>query len=682
MEVRAVRCLRRDIQGLRALAVLLVLVFHLWPKALPGGFVGVDAFFVISGYLISEHLRRELESTGTIQLAEFWARRARRLLPASFTVLLVSLLATWAILPLTLWRRSMEAFAAATAYCLNWFLAFEQIDYWNERGASPVQHFWSLSVEEQFYLVWPLLLLLVSYLARKSRMGPRAWIRGAIALVALLSLSASVISGLNPEEAHYFVTWNRAWEFAAGGLLAFVDLKKGDSSAKALVGLGGAIVLCASGFLISAAFAYPGWLALIPVGATMAAIAFGQESSRLSLDRLLAARPVQWIGDVSYGIYLWHWPLIALSNELSEPWRSSGWERGWIIFASFALAAATKRFVEDPFRFGNLLTKKPPGFTFAATLLAMCLLGGSVHALHNYHERLTTVKHELVEATKDSVVPCFGANREPGCSNPRVEGRLFPEPWAGRADLVKPCIANNRGSTRLKVCKRGYLGPKPKMRTAIVGDSHAGHWSVAFEHGARERKEQVLHMMKGSCPFSLSERDATPELRQSCEEIKKKIWSRLKSRKDIRRVVLSASSLNDLVATPGLDKHESAVRGYERMLRKLPKHIREVIVIRDVPRPMSGVIPCLERLSTTEKRLAPGACARPISKALLRDPLADAARRVGGRVKLLDFSDAFCDEDLCYPVRGNVLVYGDDHHLSGTFARTLVPRLRAELAQR
>ena len=214
--------------------------------------------------------------------------------------------------------------------------------------------------------------------------------------------------------------------------------------------------------------------------------------------------------------------------------------------------------------------------------------------------------------------------------------------------------------------------------TAIVGDSHAGHWSAAFELEAKERKEQLLHMMKGSCPFSISERASNKKLRSGCEKFKEKVWAELRSRK-IDRVILSASSKNSLVTRPGLSKHESAVQGYEEMLRKLPRHIREVIVMRDVPRPETGVTRCLEWLPTMSSRLEPGACSRLREHALLPDPLADAARRVGGRVKLIDLTDEFCDDQTCFSVVGNVLVYGDSHHMTGTFARSLAPRLRREL---
>ena len=161
---------RPEIQGLRAAAVMLVVIFHLWPSRLPGGYAGVDVFFAISGFLITAHLVREVERTGTVALPAFWARRARRLLPASMLVLLVSAVGVLVWVPVTYWQQFLREAAAATTYVLNWLLTRDAVDYLAaENAASPVQHYWSLSVEEQFYLVWPLLIILAVSLARTRR---------------------------------------------------------------------------------------------------------------------------------------------------------------------------------------------------------------------------------------------------------------------------------------------------------------------------------------------------------------------------------------------------------------------------------------------------------------------------------------------------------------------------------
>jgi peptidoglycan/LPS O-acetylase OafA/YrhL len=669
--------LRKDIQGMRAIAVVLVVVFHLWPSALPGGFVGVDAFFVISGFLISAHLRREIEATGRIQLAEFWARRARRLLPASLLVLAVCLLVTVLVVPLSLWSKSIKDITAASAYVVNWALAFDAVDYSAaEAKASPVQHFWSLSVEEQFYLVWPLLLGFAASLGKRHAKALN-YIRWLLLALVLGSFTLSALSTLAYEPQHYFVTWNRIWEFGAGALLAFVDAPRLSARIGSALGLAGALVLCAAAFLIHGRMPFPGVIAILPVVGTLTALQFGEGAERWALGRVLNLRAIQWLGDASYGIYLWHWPLIVFLAELPEGFGRTNLARGLVIPVTFILAALSKRYVEDAVRFRSVFARRPPRTTFYAVFAAMGVLIGLGTLINLNAKRLTGSQRALTASMRKGPLPCFGANRSRRCVNSEVEGRLFPSPSAAKSDHAFHCMANNQGDTHLKVCNKG--AKHAKVATAIVGDSHAAHFSPVFEFGAKSRNEAVLQMMKGSCPFSMSERDSSPQLRKSCEAFKKKIWKELESRKDVRRVVLSASSLNALVTKVGMDSFGSAVLGYEEMFQALPPHVTEVLVFRDVPRPRADVVECLERLPNDAARLAYGACARPRSEALLPDPLAEAARRVGGRVHLVDFTDVFCDDRICSPVVGNVLVYRDGHHLTKTFALSLVPRLQAEL---
>lgn len=658
----------------------LVVVFHLWPQALPGGFVGVDAFFVISGYLISAHLKKELDATGTIRLGEFWARRARRLLPASFTVLFICLGVTWCVVPLSLWANSLKDCAGAAFYALNWILAVDAVDYSaSEESASPVQHFWSLSVEEQFYLVWPIVIVCASALAIRFSGKRLRFVRASLLAIVAGSLLASVVEGWSPDAPDYFVTWNRAWEFGAGALLAFSSDPKAREAKRDFVGLLAALVLIASAFVISEKTPFPGSAALVPVVATVLALRFGQGTARFRLEKILDLRPVQWVGDASYSIYLWHWPLIIFSNELPDRIRDTFAIRLSIIPLTLVLAWLSKRYIEDSVRNSSILVRKGPWPTFALTASAMGVTLMVVLALHEHASAARTERHPWVKAMQRRAMPCLGANTTPNCVNSELNGRLIPEPWAARSDHQPFCMANNRGDETPKVCRRGRQGKGVRLRTAVAGDSHAAHWSATFEQGAKQRGEQVIQLMKGSCPFSMSERESAPLLRKSCEVFKKKIWAVLRSDKLIHRLVLSASSFNQLVERHGLDDFESASLGYEEMLLALPPHIKEVIVMRDVPRPRPDVIQCLERLDTDLERLAPGACARSRERALLPDPLADAARRVGGRVHVIDFTDAFCDSEICSPVIGNVLAYRDGHHLSGTMAQSFGPRLRREL---
>ncbi|MGB4136050.1 MAG: acyltransferase, partial [Microbacterium sp.] len=308
---KTVSAMRADIQGLRALAVTMVVVFHLYPRVLSGGYVGVDVFFVISGYLITGHLLREVQETGSVRVGRFWARRARRLLPAAFTVLAVSVLAVWIVLPITALHQNFTEIGFAAGYVLNWRLAAMSVDYLGaDDQPSIVQHFWSLSVEEQFYLVWPVLILLVLWGARWMLRDRSPWrkpaLAGALALVFAVSLTYSAVATeASPPEA-YFATTTRAWEFAAGGLLCFLPALRVPEAVRAVLGwlAVAAIVLVAATY--SGRTAFPGVAALLPVLATALLIHLGGAGvgARWSPQRFADVRPVRFLGDVSYAVYL------------------------------------------------------------------------------------------------------------------------------------------------------------------------------------------------------------------------------------------------------------------------------------------------------------------------------------------------------------------------------------------
>ena len=252
---------RPEIQGLRAVAVAVVVVCHFWPSALPGGFVGVDVFFAISGFLITSHLLREVAATGRVSLAGFWARRARRILPAALLVLALCALATLAWVPEVHRAQFFAEIRASTFYVENWQLAHTAVDYFAaDQGPSPVQHFWSLSAEEQFYLVWPVLILAAAAIGLRARSRRRVF--AALAAVTAGSLAYSIYkTGADPAAA-YFVTPTRAWEFGLGGLLAFCRVR---APARLRVAVAGLVAIAVAAATFSADTAFPGVAALLPV---------------------------------------------------------------------------------------------------------------------------------------------------------------------------------------------------------------------------------------------------------------------------------------------------------------------------------------------------------------------------------------------------------------------------------
>jgi len=341
---------RKDIQALRALAVLFVVVDHLWPSGLlPGGYGGVDLFFVVSGYLITGQLARELRRTGTLDLKGFFARRARRLLPAAALVSVAATVLVRFALPRENWTRTALEGLGGTLYAQNWLMALSTLPEFSPDGLpTPFQHFWSLSVEEQFYLVWPVLLLLAVRRARRAGARDRGR-RRALALVAVVTGASFLVGVVQTElssQTAYFSTWTRVWEFGAGALVALgVGVPRRPAVARALVALGWATVLVCG--VVYHGVEFPGVGALAPVLAAAAILAGGETVRRTGLEPLTDSRPVQWLGDVSYSVYLWHWPLVLVLPFVlgREP---TGWDKVALVAVVLLLAGATRRWVELP----------------------------------------------------------------------------------------------------------------------------------------------------------------------------------------------------------------------------------------------------------------------------------------------------------------------------------------------
>src|SRR5918997_4806937 len=389
---------RPEIQALRAIAVLTVVLYHVWPEAMPGGFVGVDVFFAISGFLITAHLVREVDRTGTLSLWQFWARRARRLLPAALLTLFVCAVATIALVPQLYWQQFLTEIGTSTAYVQNWQLASDAVDYLGaDNRPSPVQHFWSLSAEEQFYVLWPLLIIVAAWTARR-----RLAIAGVLLTVTGLSLWYSISETAANPAAAYFVTPTRAWEFGAGGLLALIGtrarLPDGVRALLSWAGLG-AVAYAAAAYGTETAF--PGSAAVVPIVGTLAVIHAGMPAARWAPSRILAIRPAQFLGDISYSVYLWHWPLLVFAPFVfANPGLTE--TRIAVPLLTILLAWITKVLVEDPVR--------------RSALLAAVLVGGTSHVEAQIHEaeraQVNLVAHEP---------DCFGAaasNPRKPCENP------------------------------------------------------------------------------------------------------------------------------------------------------------------------------------------------------------------------------------------------------------------------
>jgi peptidoglycan/LPS O-acetylase OafA/YrhL len=685
---------RKDIQALRALAVGLVVLNHLWPLRLPGGYVGVDVFFVISGYLISKHLLGELERTNRINLGQFYSRRIRRLLPAATFVGVISLLAAWALLPFSRWFSIAQETMASVLYVENWVLAAKSVDYSaHNEDASTVQHFWSLSVEEQFYLVWPLLFLGLFTAAARFRIRRRAFLALGVAGVSALALAFCIWFTYTNKSQAYFVTPARVWEFGAGALVAIGGAHAVGAIRLRLpahhLALSGAAQWLGYSLIAYSAFSYneqtffPGIAAVVPVAGTLLVIASGPNSPFWSPNQLLAAKPIQFLGDVSYSLYLWHWPLIVLAPALLG---HSLWtlDKIAILVLAIALAYVSKKVVEDPGRTRLLQGAKPVSVVMAtaAAMAVVCALCGGL--------LISFTKAQDAEAAKLQDLsggPCFGARSlDPAnnCSDPFGAAQVAnvgpnEAPWFDAPEChpsADPIVSE--GHKFLTDCDFAG-GAKPGATVWLVGDSHAEQWKSALYELARLHKWKLKESLVGGCPFVDVKRVAfmgvqtpDPQSQQRCLS-----WSRQLSERIVQEkpdMVFAASfgtgeTIDDGTGRSQLDQYNEAVT--KRFLDWTSAGSR-VYVFRDPPLTLRHSSPDCVALNQQK----PMSCANARSEALAPDPVASAAQGMGKpNVRVLDLSDQFCDDQTCYAVIGGLQVYFDYDHAARSYIRSLIPVL-------
>ena len=682
------RGLRTDIQGLRALAVSLVVVYHLLPDRLRGGFVGVDVFFVISGFLITLHLVQR-PPTDVGGLVEFWGRRVRRLLPASLLVLGTTLVLSRLLAPETQWAATARQARGATFYVVNWLLAGDAVDYLAaENAPSPVQHFWSLSVEEQFYLVWPVLVLVLVLGARRLGSPRDLTVLGGLGLVTLGSLGYSVWETSRDPLAAYFLTPTRVWELGVGGLLAVVVgarrkrglpplLPPGARSVLAWVGLAG---IAWTALTYTAATPFPGWRALLPVLATALALGAHTPDARLSPGPLLARRPVQWLGDVSYSVYLWHWPLVVLIPQARHH-TLDALDRVLVVVLTLLLAGWTKRHVEDRFRDARWGRPRRRPFVLAAAGMAVVVALTLAQDLE-VDRREQAAGAALARATAAGG-PCFGAAALDGPAGrcpPVPVDRVVPSPVDAATDKSEAYAdvgSRNCFSylPRFPQVRCTFGDPDAAVRVALVGNSHAGQWLPALQVLAREHDWRIDTYLASQCALAQTDQAlSTPAQTRACST-----WTRRTTRAVVRSdpdLVVYTNRLSVSAVGTGLSGSLPLYAdGMTAVLRAWSRASLRVLVLHDTPAPGDSVPDCLA-LHPDDPTSCDGTRAAWIGP----EPAREAVRRVGDpEVRFVDLSDHICGPRVCAAVTGGVVTYFDGSHLTATFAKTLAPYLDAPL---
>lgn len=661
---------RTDVHAVRAVAVVLVLGYHLGIGVLPGGFVGVDAFFVVSGFLITGQLVRELGERGHIDLPAFWARRARRLAPAALVVLAVTGVAAWALSPREDWPTLGAHLAASAVSVENWALAASNTDYLAAGSPStPFEHFWSLGVEEQFYLVWPLLLLGAWWGGRRLHRCRRAVVAVVVTVTAVSLVCSVVLTALAPAAAY---TWphTRAWEFGIGALVALApSVPAGRPRLRAALAATGWTTLVVCALLLPPTVPYPGTAAALPVAATALVVAARAETGLPG--RLADTGPVRWLGRVSYPLYLWHWPVVLLlprAVDLPTPLRVAA-----TVGLSLLLAQLTHVLVERPVASGRPARLRPRvtlAVVAAATALLLVVPAAGWVALTTQRGVDSATAAELTDAD-----PCFGAAAivpGSGCAVSGTPDRgVIPATVTAAYDVDPTWDACHADDTDARSCVVGVRGG---TRVALVGDSHAHQWSSAVTALAEERGWELHLFVKGGCAFShVRWSDVSAGDRSRCDDWNAAV-DRTLAAQDPYALVLTSARADLRGDAVGADPEAAALDGYRASWLPLIARGTTVVALRDTPAAGSGVQSCVDGHTGD-----PGRCRIDTARAFASaDRLADAARRTPGAV-VVDMTASFCTGGECPAVIGNVLVYRDSQHLTQTYVRTLVEPLGGRL---
>lgn len=671
---------REDIEGLRAIAVALVLAYHAGLSFASGGFIGVDVFFVLSGFLITRSLMSEAERHGRIDLPNFYARRARRLLPASVLVLAATAVAVRGLLPVTMWKDFGGDVIASAAYVVNWRLASRSVDYLAEGVvASPVQHFWSLAIEEQYYFIWPLLIMAGLVVAARSRWRLRTVLGCLLVLVVLVpSLAWSVrLTSSEPARA-FFDTGTRLWELGIGALAAIAAprvARWGGRRSRTVLRVAGLGTILSMATVIDETSPWPGWLALGVVLPTAVVVLAGGTADD-GVDRVLGLRPLQRMGAWSYSLYLWHWPPLAI---LSARW--GGLTTGQAVAItglSFVPAWLSYTYVENPLRHRPSLRSSPRrslglggGLSVAGVATGLALLvaipdvpdPGTI-ASAAASDVQPSGAQALAGGTEDAeLLATMGTLADGVTPHPAHAAEDRPRTYPDGCHVRFP-------DSEPVVCRYGVEGSD--VHVAVVGDSKAGQWINAIEELGLRHDWRVSNVTKSSCALSTTLQELDDRPFQSCLA-----WNE-------RVLRLLADEPPDLVITSqGAEKAYPGEEGDGRDLmldgmldayRRIEELGSTLLVLTDNPHPPMRIPECVVAHPEDLR-----SCAFDRSEARSgRDILLEAARI--GNHDVVDTHAFICPTATCLPVVGGVLVYRDSH-LTSTYVQTTVPALEPRILE-
>jgi peptidoglycan/LPS O-acetylase OafA/YrhL len=677
---------RSDVEGTRGVAVLAVVCFH--AGLVGGGYIGVDVFFVLSGFLITRLLSDEIARTQAVSFASFYARRARRLLPASALVLVATVAAS------AMWLSPLRAHSvvqdgkAAALYVSNYRFAAQRTDYLSSQAPSPLQHYWSLSVEEQFYALWPLVLLGLSRLARRARQ-PAAALTGALLLIGIASFALSVHLTTASQPWAFFSLPTRAWELIGGALVARAAQRFRHLRASVAAGLGwiGLVAIAYAVFRFSSSTPFPGTAAAIPVFGTVALLLAGCAAPERGPRVLLDHPSLQFLGRISYAWYLWHWPVLVIAPEIT----GHPLPRALAVVlaaASGVLAWGTVELIERPIRFASLLAVPRRSLALGASLTAIALAAmvvtsGAIPSVRGHGNAVTLqprlgniAKPTSASAVKHTPVSPQVAAVAAGVATKGVPANLDPGLEHAAADKAEPFNDGCMDSfTDAQVRHCAYANRQSPTTIVLFGDSHATQYFPTLDTIAVLRGWRLVVITKATCPpFQLSIR--SPVLGRAfreCDQWRAAAFDRI-------------ASEHPALVVMGVARHYEASYGFNvfgpewiTALKTSVQRVRAsgaaVVVLGPTPKPPFDVPGCL-----SSHIFDATACTFPFAQAVNAQGRAlERAATVASGGSYVDVAPYICTSSTCAAIIGNLLVFRDDNHLSTTFTKWIAPAIVTEL---
>lgn len=660
------RKFRPDIEGIRGIASVTVMLYHAGFAFMAGGFVGVDVFYVLSGFLVTAGLLNEAGKKHSINFLDFMGRRFRRLLPVSALVIIVTILATYHWKGPTAGNSVAEDGIWTSFFLANWRFIAVGTDYLGAQSdASPLQHYWTLAIEGQFYLVWPLVMMALVFLARKIAGISLRMITGVVlAAMFVVSYWWSIVSTPGEATVAYFSTWTRIWEIAAGCLLAVFlpQIMRIPRNIGSLLTAGGVVLVLASIYFVMGDVPFPGWIAILPVLGASAVIMGGAVAADSPADRFLQIKPLQLLGKYSYGMYLWHWPMLMLAPSVIGR-DLTGMEKLLVLVLATILAAITYHLIENPARNLSVLKKNAPAWSLAfGALLILAPVGVAQNAMNSNQEpppisldqaALDSYPNEsqVLAAVEVSVETEEWPEQEPRIENPA---------YSDECDV-------SRAATSSSACVHG--DPNGDKVAVVYGDSHAAMWIPAFDIIGESNGWQIAQLNKPGCIAPDFPTYSNVLGREYTECIEFRAWAVEKIEEIQPDLVIVTSARDGSLRSTGEEGTPDGVDaawevGLNKTLADITPHAGEVIVLGDQAYPTQAGINCLEANPDDVQK-----CGDPIEDAVHVDHNAMEARLAEENgAGYVDTVPWMCTDDFCPAVIDGITVHRDRMHINENFA--------------